>query len=117
MSSSILCDKSKAFSNRVIACCRVLKDRKVEFQLIDQLLRAGTSVGANIAEARYANGTKDFVYKLRIALKEINEVEFWLESLFTAHSITEKEYSSMRSDAIAIRRMLSASIRKLENTQ
>ena len=114
MSASVLCDKSKAFSNRVIACCRVLKGRKVEYQLIDQLLRAGTSVGANIAEARYANGTKDFVHKLRIALKEINEVEFWLDSLYGARSITEKEYSSMRSDAIAIRRMLSASIRKIE---
>ena len=111
MSASVLCDKSKVFSNRVIACCRVLKERKVEYQLIDQLLRAGTSVGANIAEARYANGTKDFVHKLRIALKEINEVEFWL---YGARSITEKEYSSMRSDAIAIRRMLSASIRKIE---
>ncbi len=115
MSSSILCDKSKAFSNRVIACCRVLRDRKVEYSLVDQLLRAGTSVGANIAEARYANGTKDFSHKLRIALKEINEVEFWLESLYGARSITEKEYSSMRSDAIAIRRMLSASIRKIES--
>ena len=115
MSSSILVDKSKAFSNRVITCCRVLRERKVEYSLVDQLLRAGTSVGANIAEAKYASGTKDFSHRLRIALKEINEVEFWLESLYNTGSMTQKEYSSMRSDAIAIRRMLSASIQKLES--
>ena len=115
MSSSILVDKSKDFTNRIIACCRVLRERKVEYSLVDQLLRAGTSVGANIAEAKYAGGKKDFCHKLRISLKEINEVEFWLESLYMAGSITQREYSSMRSDAISIRRMLSASIRKLES--
>ena len=80
-----------------------------------QLIRSASSISANIAEAKYAGGKKDFCHKLRISLKEINEVEFWLESLYMAGSITQREYSSMRSDAIAIRRMLSASIRKLES--
>ena len=115
MAPSVLREKSEAFSARIVACCRVLRERKVEYSLIDQLLRAGTSVGANIAEARYANGTKDFVFKLRISLKEINETEHWISVLHKNQFISQKEYSSLRSDAIAIRRMLSASIRKLEN--
>ena len=117
MASSILRDKSEAFSARITACCRVLRDRKVEYSLIDQLLRAGTSVGANIAEARYANGTKDFTFRLRISLKEINETEHWIGVLYKNQSISQREYSSLRSDIIAIRRMLSASIRKLENKE
>ena len=114
MSSSVLREKSEAFSVRIVVCCRVLRERKVEYSLIDQLLRAGTSVGANIAEARYANGTKDFAFRLRISLKEINETEHWINVLYKNQAISMKEYSSLRSDAIAIRRMLSASIRKLE---
>ena len=115
MAPSILRDKSEAFSARIVACCRVLRERKVEFSLIDQLLRAGTSVGANIAEARYANGTRDFAFRLRISLKEISETEHWINVLYKNKAISQKEYSSLRSDAIAIRRMLSASIRKLDN--
>ena len=79
MSSSILVDKSKDFTNRIIACCRVLRERKVEYSLVDQLLRAGTSVGANIAEAKYGNGPADFANKMHTALKECNETKFWLE--------------------------------------
>ena len=115
MSSSVLREKSEAFSGRIVACCRVLRERGVAYSLVDQLLRAGTSVGANIAEARYANGTKDFTFKLRISLKEINETEYWIGILYKNKDISPKEYSSLRSDAIAIRRMLSASIQKLEN--
>ena len=74
------------------------------------MLWSGTSVGANIHEARYAQGKKDFISKLEIALKEINETEYWLEILMKNDSLTQREYSSMRSDCIAIRRMLIATI-------
>ena len=115
MSSSVLREKAEAFSARIVACSRVLRKRGVAYALVDQLLRSGTSVGANIAEARYANGTRDFSFKLRISLKEINETEYWISVLYKNGDITQKEYSSLRSDAIAIRRMLSSSIQKLEN--
>ena len=75
MSSVLLKDKSKAFANRVVACCRVLRERRAETVLVNQLLRSGTSVGANIAEAQFAQGEKDFISKMEIALKEINETE------------------------------------------
>lgn len=115
MAASALREKSEAFSVRIVACCRVLRERGVEYSMVDQILRSGTSVGANIAEARYANSTNDFVFKLRLSLKEINETEYWLGLLYKSHAVSQKEYSSLRSDAIAIRRMLSSSIRNLES--
>ena len=115
MSSSVLRDKSEAFSVRIVACCRVLRERKVEYSLIDQLLRAGTSVGANIAEAQFAHGKKDFVARLEIALKEINETGFWIERLFNGGYLTEREFKSMRSDSIAIKKVLLSSIKTVKN--
>ena len=110
MSSVLLKDKSKAFANRVVACCRVLRERRADAVLVNQLLRSGTSVGANIAEAQFAQGEKDFISKMEIALKEINETEYWLELLFNAGYLNNREFLSMRNDCIVIRKMLIASI-------
>ena len=67
MSNSILRDKSKDFAKQIVFLCRNMKEDKVEYALINQLLRSGTSVGANIHEAQYAQGTKDFISKFEIA--------------------------------------------------
>ena len=75
MADSILRTKSKEFAKNIVFLCRRLKQSGVEGALINQLLRCGTSVGANVHEARYAQGTKDFISKLEIALKECNESE------------------------------------------
>ncbi|MBQ1195873.1 MAG: four helix bundle protein [Clostridia bacterium] len=110
MSSALLKDKSKAFANRIVTCCRVLRERGAEAPLINQLLRSGTSVGANIAEAQFAQGDKDFISKMEIALKEINETEYWLELLFNAKCINNREFLSMRNDCIVIRKLLISSV-------
>jgi four helix bundle protein len=115
MSANILKEKSEAFGDRVIACCGVLKTRQASPSLVEQLLRAGTSVGANIAEAQFAHGKKDFVAKLEIALKETSEAEFWLSRLLNSNCLTEREFKSMRSDCIAIRKLLVASIVTVKN--
>lgn len=115
MSSNVLRDKSASFGDRVIACCRVLKTRQAPQSALDQLFRAGTSVGANIAEAQFAHGKKDFVARLEIALKEINETGFWLERLFNGGYLTEREFKSMRSDSIAIKKVLLSSIKTVKN--
>ena len=81
MSDSILRNKSKEFAKDIVFLCRRMKQNGVEAALINQLLRCGTSVGANIHEAQYAQGTKDFISKFEIALKECNESEYWLELL------------------------------------
>jgi four helix bundle protein len=78
--------------------------------LANQLLRSGTSIGANIHEAQYAQGTKDFISKLEIALKECYESEYWLELLHETGFLTDEAYQPLRTDCGAIRRMLIASV-------
>ena len=115
MATSILRDKSKEFAKNTVLLCRRMKDRRIEVALINQLLRSGTSVGANIHEAQYAQGTKDFISKFEIALKECNESEYWLELLFETNSITQEEYKKLQSDCVILRRMLVSSVTTLKN--
>ena len=79
MAESALTVKSKAFALEVIRACRILREARCESALINQFLRSGTSIGANIHEAFYAQGKADFIAKLHIALKECSETEYWLE--------------------------------------
>jgi len=114
MADSILRDKSKAFAKEIVFLCRRLKEKRIESALINQLLRSGTSVGANIHEAQYAQGTKDFISKFEIALKECNESEYWLELLFETNSISEEEFKKYQSCCIELRRMLVSSVATLK---
>ena len=115
MSDSILRIRSKEFAKDIILFCRKLKKNAVEGTLINQLLRCATSVGANIYEAQYAQGTKDFISKLEIALKECNESGYWLELLFETNSISEVEFKTFQKKCIELRRMLVSSITTLKN--
>ena len=81
MNESPLMIKSKEFALAVIKVCKELRNAKCESALINQFLRSGTSIGANIREAFYAHGKDDFIAKLQIALKECSETEYWLELL------------------------------------
>ena len=78
--------------------------------LKSQIGRSGTSIGANIREAQYANSRADFISKLQIALKEANETGYWLELLFRTNYISEAEYQSLDSACTRIRVMLIASL-------
>ena len=115
MSDSILRNKAKDFAKEIVFLCRSLKQNGAESALINQLLRCGTSVGANIHEAQYAQGTKDFISKLEIALKECNESEYWIELLFETDSLTEAECKCFKSKCIELRRMLVSSVTTLKN--
>lgn len=115
MSDSILRSKSKTFAKDIVFLCRKLKQDGAEGALINQLLRCGTSVGANIHEAQYAQGTKNFISKLEIALKECNESEYWLELLFETNSLAEAEFKNFKAKCIELRRMLVSSITTLKN--
>ena len=110
MANSILRDKSKAFAKEIVFLCRQLRENRLEGVLINQLLKSGTSVGANVHEAQYAQGKKDFISKLEIAQKECYETEYWLELLFETGYMTETEYKPIQSECGAIRRMLISSI-------
>ena len=114
MASSILRIKSKDFARNIVFLCRRLKQNGVEGALINQLLRCGTSIGANIHEAQYAQGTKDFISKFEIALKECNESEYWLELLYETTSISKAEFHDFQKRCVELRRMLVSSVTTLK---
>ena len=80
-------------------------------------MRSGTSVGANIHEAQYAQGTKDFISKFEIALKECNESEYWLELIYETNGITSEEFKTFKKQCADLRRMLVASVTTLKSKQ
>ena len=81
MAESIMLEKAKDFAVNIVNLCKQIKETKRETVLTNQLLRAGTSIGANIHESKYAHGTADFIAKMQIALKECYESDYWLELL------------------------------------
>ena len=117
MAESIAKNKAKEFAKEIIFLCRSLKADHKETVLINQLLRSGTSIGANLHEAQYAQGTKDFISKLEIALKECHETEYWLDLAFETDCITETQYKPMRNSCGQIRRMLIATITTLKSKE
>lgn len=115
MSNSPLRDKSKEFAKEIVFLCRDIKTNKRESVLTNQLLRSGTSIGANIHEAQYAQGTKDFISKLEIAQKECFETEYWLELLYETGYISDERYKVLQSDCGIIRRMLISSLTTIKS--
>ena len=117
MNDSTLRTKSREFAKHIVFLCRKLKENRVEAALVNQLLRCGTSVGANIYEAQYAQGTKDFISKFEIALKECSESEYWLDLLHETGSISNDDYVRMQKRCIELRRMMVASVKTLKSKQ
>ena len=117
MADSILRDKSKSFAKEIVFLCRQLRENKIEGVLINQLLKSGSSVGANIHEAQYAQGTKDFISKFEIALKECNESEYWLELLFETEAVSEADFKRFQNACIELRRMLVATVTTTKSKQ
>ena len=102
------------FSVQIIQLVKELKAHH-EYVISNQIGRSGTSIGANIFEANYAQGKKDFISKLEISLKEANETGYWLELLYRTNYIDEASYQSLRDQCTAIRVMLVASCRTAKN--
>ena len=111
--SGIAFSKSKRFSIRIVRVYSFLHDAKKEYVMSKQLLRSGTSIGANLAEAECAVSRSDFLAKVYIALKETAETLYWLELLYETGFLTKTQYTSLYTDAEEIRKMLSASTRTL----
>lgn len=107
MADSPLLVKSKAFALEIIRVCNEIKRCQKESILTNQLVRSGTSIGANIREAFYAHGRADFIAKLQIALKECSESEYWLELLIESGYYSDR---SILDRCIEIKRMLISSI-------
>ncbi len=108
--------KSKRFAVRVVNLYKYLCDEKKEFILSKQILRSGTSIGANLAEAGTAISKKDFQSKVYIALKECAETQYWLELLNETDYLTEELFQSLYQDCEELRKMLSATTKTLSST-
>ena len=115
MSKNILVDLSMDFAVEVFNICEGIKGRSA---LTNQILRSGTSIGANIHEANYAQSKADFVSKLQIALKECYETEYWLELFMKTQLIGQEVYAKLKNDCGKIRRILISAINTTkENNQ
>ena len=101
---------------RIIKLCRFLREEKKEYILSKQLLRSGTSIGANIAEAQQAQSKADFTAKLSIALKEAVETNYWLRLLHATEYLSEAAFSSIITDCKELERLLTAIIKTSRST-
>ena len=108
---NILVDKSLEFAIRIVNCYKFLTENYKEFVMSKQLLRSGTSIGANINEAIEGQSRADFISKMNIALKEARETSYWLTLLYRTNYLEEKIIRSMRNDIDEIIRILIASIK------
>ncbi len=110
MKENLLIDKSISFASRIIKLHQYLIKTKKETIVSKQIVRSGTSIGANINEANYGQSKADFVSKMHIALKETAETEYWLKLLVLSEYITEDMGNSLLSDCLEIKRILVSSI-------
>ena len=110
MRENILIDKSIVFAVRIIKLHRYLLKSKKETIISKQIVRSGTSIGANINEANYGQSKADFISKMHIALKETAETEYWLKLLTMSEYITEEMGHSLIGDCLELKRLLIASI-------
>ena len=110
MKDNKLVDLSKQLAVDIVNLCTYIKENRKANVLLNQLLRSGTSIGANIHEANYASSKADFINKFQIALKECYESDYWLELFRDTKLITEEEYTQLFNKCSKIRRLLIASI-------
>ena len=108
MKENTIVRKSFAFSVRIVNLQKYLSEQKKEYVISRQIYKSGTSIGANIAEAQRPQSTADFVSKMKIALKEASESQYWLQLLHETKYITDKEFDSIHGDLVEILKILSA---------
>ena len=111
MKDNIVKDKSFAFAIRIVKLYRFLKDEHKEYVLSKQILRCGTSVGAMVREAEHSESKADFVHKMAVAQKEINETIYWLELLFNTDFLNKDQFDSINADAVELIKMLTSIIK------
>lgn len=117
MSKSIVADKSKKFAIRIINLYKFLQEEMHEFIMSKQILRCGTSIGANLAESVFAQSDADFIHKLSIALKEASETKYWLELLVESEYVSTEKVQDLENECVGIIKMISSSIKTLKEKQ
>ena len=114
MKENLVRDKSKAFAIRIVNLYKYLTEQRKEYVLSKQVLRSGTSIGANVWESEYAQSRSDFKSKMYIALKEANETIYWLEILTDTNYLTNTQGESILNDCKELIRILIAITKKLK---
>jgi four helix bundle protein len=114
---SILFDKSYSFAVRIVKLCQHLQETKKEFVLSKQILRSGTSIGASIREAEFAQSNADYIHKFSISLKEANETIYWLSLLNDTEYIENKLFNSFYADCDELISLLISTIKTLKSKQ
>ena len=104
-------EKSFCFAVRVVKLCGYVAESKREYVLTKQLLRSGTSIGANVAEAEQGQSKRDFFAKMNIALKECSETKYWLRLLNAVDYLAQKEYDSIMTDCVEIQKLLTSIVK------
>ena len=112
--AGILRSKSLQFAVRIVNLTKYLNQEKKEYTLSKQILKSGTSIGANLAESATAFSKRDFLAKIYIALKECSETQYWLELLYRTDYLTEEMYHSMQQDCEELRKMLSSTTKTIK---
>lgn len=112
MENGAVADKSLDFAVRIVNVRKYLMAEKNEYVMSKQLLRCGTSIGANIAEAQRGQSTADFASKMCVALKEANETLYWLRLLCRTEYLTQEQYDSLESDLRELLRLLTSICKK-----
>jgi len=107
-------DKSFQFAVRIVKLCKMLRCEHKEYTLSNQILRSGTSIGANVAEAQHAQSRADFLSNLNIALKETTETRYWLNLLYATDYLTKTQYESIDSDCVELEKILVASVKHIK---
>lgn len=115
MKNSVAHIKAKAFAVRIVKFVKYLENEKHEYTLSKQILRSGTSIGANLHECINAQSKADFINKLQIALKEANETEYWLELFFESEIVDKQMFESLHSDLNELISLLIASVKTAKN--
>ena len=108
---SVIKQKSMIFARRIVKLYQYLNKEHREFVMSKQILRSGTSIGANVAESQQAQSRADFVSKLSIALKEAVETNYWLRLLYASEYLTEPEFSSVFADCRELEKMLTSIVK------
>lgn len=108
MKDNVVMNKSFAFAVKIVRLVKVIQDQKKEYLITKQLIRSGTSIGANIREGNNAESKADFVHKLAIAQKECSETIYWLELLKETEYITKAQFENVQGDAVELIKMLTA---------
>lgn len=112
MKDNVVVNKSKSFAIRIIRLYQYLLSDKKEFILSKQLLRSGTSIGANVKEAIQGQSKKDFIAKMQISLKEASETEYWLDLLHETDYLDENQFISINNDCVELIKLLTSIIKQ-----